>query len=72
MLGTFFSLFHHDPPQPHHIPGVPKAEELVRKRRENGRGPHLGRGYRSARDSTSVNPQARGPILPIMPNIPPQ
>lgn len=72
MFGEFFEFFHRVPPQPYHIPGVPRGEELVRKRRENGRGPHLGRGYRIARDSTSVNPKARGPILPIMPHIPPQ
>jgi hypothetical protein len=28
-------------------------------------------GYRSARDSTSLNPEAQGPIDPRMPEMPP-
>ena len=66
-----FGLFIRTPPQPYHIPGVPKGEELVRKKRENGRGPKY-RSYRIGRDATSVNPTARDPILPTMPHIPPQ
>ncbi len=53
-----------------HTPGVPKGEEMVRKLgREAGRdGP---RGGRTARDSTSINADDRGPIDPSMPHLPP-
>lgn len=64
-------MFEH-PPRPYHIAGVPKGEELVSKRAENGRRSKFSRYYRTARDATSINPTARGPILPIMPQIPPQ
>ncbi|MDR3638152.1 MAG: hypothetical protein P4L84_30390 [Isosphaeraceae bacterium] len=55
---------------PSHTPGTPRGEELVRKHgREPGRD---GRdGHRTARDATSVNPEAREPIDPAMPNLPP-
>lgn len=55
---------------PSHTPGVPRGEELVRKGgREPGRdGPDKGR---TARDATSINPDARAPIDPRMPNLPP-
>lgn len=55
---------------PSHAPGVPRGEELVRKLgREAGReDPTLGR---TARDATSINPEARGPIDPRMPILPP-
>lgn len=57
-------------PKPTHVAGTAKGEELVRKHgREPGRGGR--RGYRSARDSTSINPEARGPIDPRMPEMPP-
>jgi hypothetical protein len=61
-----------DPPVPNHVPGTLKGEEIVQRegrepgREQNGRG-----GYRGARDSTSINPEARAPIDPRMPNIPP-
>jgi hypothetical protein len=59
------------PPKPTHIPGTNKGEELVRQRgREPGRH-DTGRNYRTARDSTSLNPEAHGPIDPRMPEIPP-
>ncbi|HSU66818.1 MAG TPA: hypothetical protein VLJ39_08105 [Tepidisphaeraceae bacterium] len=62
----------HDPPSPTHVPGTHKGEELVRKRgREPGRAEPGKRGYRSARDSTSLNAENRGPIDPRMPEMPP-
>lgn len=60
-----------DPPKPVHVKGTGKGEEAVKdKGREPGRG-QGGRNYRTARDSTSINPEDRDPILPSMPNIPP-
>lgn len=55
---------------PAHTPGTPRGEELVRTLgREPGR---EGRsGGRTARDATSINPAARGPIDPKMPHLPP-
>jgi hypothetical protein len=53
---------------PAHTPGTPRGEELVRRfGREAGRE----RGLRTARDSTSVNAEAREPIDPRMPHLPP-
>ena len=53
-----------------HTPGTPKGEErVIHEGREPGRqtkGPN-----RTARDSTSINPEARGPIDPRMPQMPP-
>jgi hypothetical protein len=61
-----------DPPEPTHIPGTNKGEELVIKLgREPGRAVRGKRGYRSARDSTSLNAESRGPIDPRMPEMPP-
>jgi hypothetical protein len=61
-----------DPPKPVHVPGTNKGEEMVRKHgREPGRDERDTRGYRTARDSTSLNPEQRAPIDPRMPNIPP-
>lgn len=58
------------PPEPVHVGGIHKGEECVIEK-----GPEDGRGcegqYRSARDSTSINPEAHGPIHPAMPHIPP-
>ena len=55
---------------PAHTPGTPKGEELVtREGREGGR--HKKRPHRTARDSTTINPDARGPIDPRMPHMPP-
>lgn len=65
-------MMHHDPPSPTHVPGTNKGEELVAKRgREPGRGEPGKKGYRSARDSTSLNAENRGPIDPRMPEMPP-
>ncbi len=53
-----------------HTPGTPKGEERVRKEgREPGRD-HRGI-VRTARDSTSIQPEAREPIDPRMPHMPP-
>jgi hypothetical protein len=58
------------PDLPAHTPGTPKGEEVViRHGREPGRGDP--RAHRTARDSTSVNPEAHGPIDPRMPHLPP-
>ena len=57
-------------PIPNHVSGTPKGEEQALSGREPGR--ETGRkNYRDARDSTGINPDARQPILPVMPNIPP-
>ena len=57
-------------PQPTHVPGTTKGEELVLvKGREPGRGDS--RSHRTARDSTSISPSAREPIDPRMPHLPP-
>lgn len=59
-----------DPPEPNHVPGTQRGEALAREKgREPGRsnqGP-----YRTARDSTSIDPAGRGPIDPRMPSLPP-
>jgi len=60
------------PPQPVHIPGTNRGEELaLNKGKEPGRTQGTTRNYRSARDSTGINPGKRRPILPDMPSIPP-
>jgi hypothetical protein len=60
------------PPEPVHVPGTNKGEELVmQKGREAGRQDNDPHGYRSARDSTSINPARHAPIDPRMPNMPP-
>ena len=53
-----------------HTPGTSRGENWVKKRgREPGRdNPDTDR---TARDSTSINPELRGPIDPMMPHIPP-
>jgi hypothetical protein len=56
--------------EPVHVAGTTKGEELaLKKGREPGRGGR--RFYRSARDSTGINPESREPILEGMPHIPP-
>ena len=58
------------PPEPVHVPGIHKGEEYaLNKGHEDGRG--CDGQYRSARDSTSINPESHGPIHPAMPSIPP-
>lgn len=59
------------PPQPVHVSGIARGEEMVLER---GVEPGRGKGknqYRDARDSTSINPGKRAPIHPAMPHIPP-
>jgi hypothetical protein len=51
-----------------HTPGTKRGESWSYEgRKEPGR---EGKG-RTSRDATSVNPKARGPIDPRMPNLPP-
>jgi hypothetical protein len=60
------------PPAPVHVPGTARGEErAMRNGREAGRDQTDEHGYRSARDSTSIDPQGRAPIDPRMPNMPP-
>jgi hypothetical protein len=63
----------HQPVRPDistHTPGTPRGEERVaREGREPGRkDPRIGR---TARDATSIKPEAREPIDPQMPHLPP-
>ena len=73
-LGAYFSEStkgywsmrkHFNPPEPVHVSGIHKGEEhVLNKGREQGCG---GAGaYRSARDSTSINPDSHGPIDPAI------
>jgi hypothetical protein len=65
-------MAYHQPPKPVHVPGTAKGEErVIRNGREPGRNEKGERGYRSARDSTSINPRGWVPIDPQMPNMPP-
>ena len=58
-------------PKPIHVPGTHEGNELVQTSgREPGRDDDAP-SYRSARDSTSINPEREEPILPEMPNLPP-
>jgi hypothetical protein len=58
------------PDLPAHTPGTAKGEERVmRHGREPGRGDR--HAHRTARDSTSINPEAENPIDPRMPHLPP-
>jgi hypothetical protein len=65
-------MMRRDPPAPTHVPRTSKGEEFViHHGREPGRAERGKRGYRSARDSTSLNAASRGPIDPRMPEMPP-
>jgi hypothetical protein len=58
------------PDLPSHTPGTPKGEERVqREGLEAGR--QRKEPHRTARGSTSINADAREPIDPRMPEIPP-
>jgi len=58
------------PDAPAHTPGTSKGEEKVKDEgKEPGRD-EAGEG-RTARDSTSINPEAEEPIDPRMPKMPP-
>ncbi len=53
-----------------HTPGTPRGEERIhREGREPGR--EDPRQVRTARDSTSIGAEARDPIDPRMPHMPP-
>lgn len=62
---------------PAHTPGARKGEEQAKNQSEPGRheggSSHANRphGTRTARDSTGINPEDRGPIDPRMPHMPP-
>jgi hypothetical protein len=59
------------PPKPVHIPGTNRGEELVRTLgREPGRD-RKARVYRTARDATGIDADARRPIDPRSPEMPP-
>jgi hypothetical protein len=58
---------HVKPDTPSHTKGTHKGEEWARKYPEPGRESKTA----TARSSTSINPEARGPIDPRMPNLPP-
>lgn len=58
------------PDLPSHTPGTPRGEARLRRHgREPGREDH--QPDRTARDATSINPEARDPIDPRMPFLPP-
>jgi hypothetical protein len=58
------------PDTPSHTPGTAKGEERIEIHgREPGRKDR--RAGRTARDSTSIDPQSREPIDPRMPHLPP-
>ena len=63
---------------PAHTPGTYKGEEQTKNQgKEPGRydagkaGADRPAGGSTARDSTSINPEAKDPIDPRMPNMPP-
>ncbi len=59
-----------EPPKPTHVPGIHRGEEYaLEEGRDHGRGNRF--QYRTARDSTSINPQTHEAIHPAMPSIPP-
>jgi hypothetical protein len=60
---------HHTPPQPIHIAGTSRGEQMVLdKGKEAGRGKTP---CRTARDSTGICANDRNPIIPSMPHLPP-
>ena len=64
------AMFEVTPDLPAHTPGTPRGEERVRRDGlEPGRRPKP--PNRTARDATSINPEARKPIDPRMPEMPP-
>ncbi|HEX4124919.1 MAG TPA: hypothetical protein VHY37_09365 [Tepidisphaeraceae bacterium] len=64
-------MFRAEPPKGTHVPGTNKGEEMAMKGREPGRDERGRKGYRSARDSTSINAGGVEPIDPRMPEMPP-
>jgi hypothetical protein len=59
-----------EPQKPIHVRGMKKGEEEALHKHEPGRAEDR-KNYRSPRDSTGINPKKHGPILPVMPSIPP-
>jgi hypothetical protein len=55
------------PDSPSHTPGTPKGEELRSKKCDPG----WEGNTRTSRDATGVNAEARRPIDPRMPRMPP-
>jgi hypothetical protein len=55
------------PDTPSHTKGTNKGEEWARRYPEPGREG----GTATSRSSTGINPNARGPIDPRMPHLPP-
>jgi hypothetical protein len=53
---------------PSHVKGVKSGNSTGNYERQAG---HLADGKRTAESSTGVNPKARNPIDPRMPNLPP-
>jgi len=65
-------MLRRNPPKPTHVPGTNRGEEMViNNGREPGRDVRGKKGYRSARDSTSVHSEGAAPIDPRMPEMPP-
>jgi hypothetical protein len=64
-------MHHAKPPQPVHIPGTKKGEEIALHHKEPGRRSQNGANYRGSRDSTGINAAKRAPLIPQMPSIPP-
>jgi hypothetical protein len=56
------------PDAPAHVPGIQEGNQPGAYLRQRG---HLPDGRADARRSTGVNPKARNPIDPRMPNLPP-
>lgn len=55
-----------------HTAGTPKGEELLRRKGpEPGRNQKNAKPHRTARDATSIDAEARDPIDPKMPFLPP-
>ena len=61
---------HSNQPQPTHVAGIPKGEEQSLNSHEPGREKDR-KHYQDMRDSTGINADARQPIHPDMPHIPP-
>ncbi len=57
-----------DPTASAHTPGINQGNSKGNYEKQVG---HLPDGRRTARASTGVNPDARNPIDPRMPNLPP-
>jgi hypothetical protein len=56
------------PADPTHVKGIKQGNSVGNYERQGG---HLPDGRRTAESSTGVNPKARNPIDPRMPNLPP-